>query len=399
MSNQFPPGGYGQGEGYPQSGNQPNNSGYGAPQGNSGYQSSTGDYQGYQAQSSYQGYGNDQGSSQQGDYSSYGSYGQSNGAPSSGYGQSSDNSGYGQDASYGQQAQVYGQQDASNAYGGYGQDSQGGYGQGYGADGSSGYGQNAGAGYGQDSYGQYGNQSAYGQPGGDPNAGYGAYNNQQHGYAPQGEPKKKGPAGWVWAVVAVLGLALVGGLIWGGIALFGGGGGFGGGPDYSIESSEVASDADVTYNGDWKESAYSSSSSKTYESPDGQCVYAAAYSTDMTADIDPNDVRGSMKDSLDEALAGSTGSGVELNIEELDTMKKKDTEGIEVEFLSYKVEATSSYGGTSDQGVIFIAVHPFSDSGNSLAYMMMCNGNSADESDFREQFDATEFTLIRDEEN
>lgn len=391
MSNQFPPAG--QGEGFPNSGNQPNNSGYDAGQGNAGYQSSTGDYQGYQPQSNYQGYGSGDGNYQaQNDYSSYGSYGQSQPDASGSYGQQGGATGYGQD-SYNEQAQVYGQQDAANAY------SQG-TNSAYGQDSSAAYGQEAQHAYGQDAYAQqpaYAQQSAYGQPQQDPNAAaYGGYN--QQGYTPAGQqPKKKGPAGWVWALVAVLGIALIGGAVWGGIALFGGGGGLGGGPDYSIESKEVPSDVEVSYNGEWKESSYSLGSSlgsKTYQSSDGNCLYVAAYASDGIATVDPDNVRGSMKDALDESLKQSTGPNVDLNAEERDPIKKKDTEGIEVEFLTYQVDvkSNSSYGGGSDQGSIYVAVHPFSDSGSALTAMMICQG-SVNESDFREQFDATEFTI------
>ena len=55
------------------------------------------------------------------------------------------------------------------------------------------------------------------------------------------------------------------------------------------------------------------------------------------------------------------------------------------------MKSNSSYGG-SDQGSIYVAVHPFSDSGSALTAMMICQG-SVNESDFREQFDATEFTI------
>lgn len=378
MSNQFPPAGYGQGEGYQQPG-QPSEGGYGASQDSSGYQASTGDYQGYQAQSNYSGYGSDQNAGQQSDYSGYGSYGQQDqSAPSY------DQAGQGASQGYDQQ-QTYGQ-DAAPSYGqqSYGQDAA----QGYGQDASQGYGQDANSGYG--AYGQqpaYG-QDAYGQPAGAA-AGYGGYGQQGYG-APQGEaPKKKGPAGWVWAVVAVLGLALVGGLVWGGIMLFGGGMG---GPNYSIESKDTVDDVAIEYTGAWEESSFGSSSSNVYESADGNCMYGMEYSSDLGVDIDPNDVRGSMKSSIDDAMGQSVGTtGGNLTANELDSLKLKDTEGIEVEFLVYEVTAESSYGST---GSVYIAIHPFSDSGESLAGVVMCQDGGGDgESLLKEQMEATEFTL------
>lgn len=389
MSNQFPPAGYGQGEGYQQPGQQPNGDSYGAPQANSGYQSSTGDYQGYQPQQQgYGSYGQDQGTAPQGDYASYGSYGQDPNAygqqnasnaygdqnASNAYGEQNSSNAYGQQsAAYGQEQQVYGQQDYSQpesqaAYGSYGQDANAGYG-----------------GYGQPGY----DQNAYGQPGADQNAAaYGGYG--QQGYAPQGQPKKKGPAGWVWAVVAVLGLALIGGLVWGGIALFGGGGGgIGGGPDYSIESKETVNDAEVTYNGSWKEASFGGGPVTMYEDSSGDCQYGAAFSSELGGKIDPEDVRGSMRSAIDDAIGASGG---QVSINELESVKKKDTEGIEVEFLLYEVTASSMYGG----GSVYVAMHPFSDSGDAIAAMMMCT-SGGDEEMFKEQFDATEFTLDRGE--
>lgn len=147
--------------------------------GGSGYGYGT-DAQGQQYGSGQQGYGQQPGYGQQQNYGQDGQYGQ---------GQQ-----YGQAGQYGQ-AQQYGQAEQYGQQQGYGQQSQ--YDQG------------------QQQFGQpqYGYQAAQGYAGNDANAGNPW---QQQGQAPKRRRK------WLIPVAAVAAIAVIGGAIWGGIALFSG---------------------------------------------------------------------------------------------------------------------------------------------------------------------------------
>jgi hypothetical protein len=330
MSNQFPPTGNGQGDAQnPGQFQNPNQSGgYGAPeQSNSGYGASTGGYQGYQPQSGYQGYGSpDQ--NQQGQQSGYGSYDQG--------------------------------QQSSGGYGGYGQQSGGGYG-GYGQQDQQVYGA-ANTGYGQPGQGQQ-----PGQPYG------GAYGGGYGEQPPQGG-KKKGFPVWAWIVTGVVVLALIGGGIWGGIAIFGGGN------DYNIESDKTVSDVDVDYKGDWEDYGQGS-----YMNDDMTCVYYAGFESGVTG-IDPDDVEGSMQDAVEEAAGSSSGTSV--TAEKLQNIDKADTEGVNVEFVLYEIAPESG------EGVGYMALHPFSDSGEMLMMAGICQGSGdIDEDTFKDMMADTDFTL------
>jgi hypothetical protein len=373
MSNQFPPSGNGQGDGQGQQNpgqqNQ-NQQGYGAPgQQNSGYDASTGGYQGYQSQSNYQGYGQQgQGQDQSGQqgYGGYNSssYGQQ---PSSSNDSSYNSYGQGQQSSYGSygsdasQQQGYGQ-GQQQSYGGYGQDaSQQSYG-GYGQDAS----QQQGYGQGQQGQQVYG---AYGQPGQDQNQNYGGYGQQP----PQGGQKKGFPV-WAWIVIAVVVIGLVVGGIFGGMALFGGSNG------YDIESDKTVSDVEVTYNGDWEDYG-----GGMYVNDDYTCYYLASFEGGATG-IDPDNVEGSMEDSVADA-AGQSGSS-DVTYTKLDNVTMADTEGNDVEFVIYEVKPTSG------EGIGYIAAHPFSDSGDILVMATVCDGsNGVDEDSFKDQMADTSFTI------
>ena len=137
------------------------------------------------------------------DYNSYGSYGR-DGAGGNDY---NSYSGGDQYASQGDQYATQGDQYASQ---GDGYASQGDQQQVYGA--------------GQPQYGQqqqYGDAQHQYQP--QAAAAYGNYNGNQGGGPGGAAPKKKGVPVWAWIVIGVVAVALVGGGIWGGIALFGGG--------------------------------------------------------------------------------------------------------------------------------------------------------------------------------
>ncbi|SJM66898.1 hypothetical protein [Gulosibacter sp. 10] len=405
MSNQFPPADNGDQSQYgqQQNPNQQNpgaNFGDGSGSSNSGYSASGGGYQGYQPQSSqggyggYGGYGQDasgqggqQGQQPGQDQSAYGSYGQHGGGqqPVQGGGQdatgqgqqgygaygSYGQSGAGQDASQGQSAYgSYGQQDASQGQQ-QGQQGYGAYGQQQPDQGQQAYGQQPGA---QQGYGQAG---PYGQqPGAQP--GYGGYQPGQPGGGQPGGPggPKKKPAPWVWIVIGVVAIALIGGLIWGGIALFGGGGG------YSLNSDKEVEDVEITYAGDWEDSGYGA-----YQSPDGVCMFNAAFEVGTFTDYDSSDIDGSIEDELKNEVAGTEGVD---SVERLNDVTLQDTNGESVEFAVFEVRGTDSYSST--EMVMYAGVHVFGESGDGLAFMLACQGDSS-EAEFKEQMESVDFTL------
>ena len=414
MSNQFPPTGNGQGDAQGQNpgqnqnqnqGQNPNQQGYGQEsygqgQSNSGYGASTGGYQGYQQQSGYQGYGqqsqgqDQSGQSSQQGYNSYNSYGQqpsfSNDSSYNSYGQSGQQGQSDQQSSYGsygadssQQQGGYGQSGQQSSYGSYGSDSssqqQDGYGQqsqsaygSYGSDASQQQG-----GYGQNQQGQqvYG---GYGQPGQDQSQA--AYAAGGYGQQPPqgGQPKKKGFPLWAWIVTGVVVVALIGGGIWGGIALFGGSKG------YDIESDKTVSNVDISYTGSWSDYG-----SGMYVNDDYSCYYMTEFSSDATG-IDRNDVEGSMEQSVQDEMAASGNS--DISYSKLNNVTMADTNGEDVEFVLYEIKPNSG------EGIGYIAAHPFSDSGDIILMATVCDSSDGiDEAGFKDMMADTDITLTPQE--
>ena len=416
MSNQFPPTGNGQGDAQGQNpgqnqnqnqnqGQNPNQQGYGQEsygqgQSNSGYGASTGGYQGYQQQSGYQGYGQQsQGQDQSGQasqqsYNSYNSYGQqpssSNDSSYNSYGQSGQQGQSDQQSSYGsygadssQQQGGYGQSGQQSSYGSYGSDSSSQQQHGYGQQSQSAYGSYGSdasqqqGGYGQNQQGQqvYG---GYGQPGQDQSQQ--AYAAGGYGQQPPqgGQPKKNGFPLWAWIVTGVVVVALIGGGIWGGIALFGGSKG------YDIESDKTVSDVDISYTGSWSDYG-----SGMYVNDDYSCYYMTEFSSDATG-IDRNDVEGSMEQSVQDEMAASGNS--DISYSKLNNVTMADTNGEDVEFVLYEIKPNSG------EGIGYIAAHPFSDSGDIILMATVCDSSDGiDEAGFKDMMADTDITLTPQE--
>ena len=393
MSNQFPPAGNGQ---------DPQNPNFGGndAQSNSGYDASTGGYQGYTPQSDYQGYGQ---GGQQG-YGGYGSYGQGGeqqqGQQSYGsYG--SDQSQQGQQ-SYGSYGQG-GDQQAQQSYGGYGQGDQQQGQQSYGSYGSdqSQQGQQSYGSYGQgdqqQSYGSYGTDQSqpqsYGgyqaQPGGE----YGAP--QSGGYAsqggqPQGSKKKIAP--WMMIVGAVVALALIGGAIWGGIALFGGGG-----VKYPLSSDAGVDKVKFSLNKDvagdyWTESQYNTSDMFMVEDAEvgikERCQLGGMY-TEYTGDISIEDFRNDPAGAIEDFLATQS-SGADITYDDLGTIVVKDAKGEGVEFQHGTVTGPDFDGNETTQHMAF---HPFVDSGTIMVLVGGCEDGAELPGDFKDEIKSITFDI------
>ncbi|MGO1543773.1 MAG: hypothetical protein ACTHXA_05460 [Gulosibacter sp.] len=344
--------------------------------GASGYSASAGGYQGYQPQSNQQG------------YNSYGGQ-----QPSSDQGQS----GFGQQGQTGQQAQPGHQ--AQQGYGNFGnQDQSAQAGQsGYGSYGQQPGGHQQGAnqpGGNQPSQPTYGASNQYGQDQQGYGAGYGqqpqsgGYNQGTYGAAGQPSgPMGAGPSGgkkqfapWMWIVIAVVGVLLLGGLIWGAIAIFSGGG------SYALNSDEVVDDVEIDYVGDWEDSGYD-----TYMNDDSSCNYSPVFSTYGFSDVDADDIEGSLEESFEESLESL---GDEVDAEQLGTISVSDINGESVEFAVYSVNVEETYGTYS----MVVAVHPFSDSGDGLSFSLSCMDEEATQEDLEALIDETEFELILPED-
>jgi len=207
-------------------------------------------------------------------------------------------------------------------------------------------------------------------------------------------------------MVAVLAVALVGAGVWGGIALSGhsdnsshsavnrdddsvpspDGGGDGSGSlaesgrGYDIESDKTVSNVDISYTGSWSDYG-----SGMYVNDDYTCYYLASFEGGATG-IDPDNVEGSMEDSVAEA-AGQSGSS-DVTYTKLDNVTMADSEGQDVEFVIYEMKPTSG------EGIGYIAAHPFSDSGDILVMATVCDGsNGVDEDSFKDQMADTSFTI------
>ncbi|WP_192496997.1 hypothetical protein [Gulosibacter chungangensis] len=302
---------------------------------------------------------------------------ENSGQPNFGDASASNQQGYGQQAGNGQQGygyqptdaqpqQDFGQQPAPGQQGagqsGYGQQGYGQQGAGQQASGQPAYGQQ---GYGHQGYGQQG--GAYAQ---------GTYNAAPGAGGPGAGGAKKFPA-WVWIVVAVVAVALIGGLIWGAIALFSGGKG------YSLNSKSLVDDVEIEYVGDWDDDSYS----YYIQDPSGACGYNADFVTSGFDDIDPDNVEGSIDDGFAEMMEET---GADFEAERLDNFTVKDINGESVEFAVFQMSNESEWGSVS---AIF-AVHPFSDSGSVLTMGLTCQDSDATLDELRTQIDNTEFELI-----
>ena len=435
MSNQFPPA----------DGQNPQNPNLGGNDGqsNSGYNASTGGYQGYTPQSNYQGYG--QGGQQNQDYQGYGQGGQQNQqGGQGGYGSYGDSS---QNQQGGQSQQGYGSYGSdsnsasssnNNSYGGYGQQGQsgqadqggqqsyGGYGQQGGQSGQTQSGQ--GSSYG--SYGQQGSQSnqgqsygGYGQPSsqdGQSQQGYGAYPQQgqqnygQQGYGQQGygqqqsygqqnygqdnygavqqsnetKPKKKFPL-WMMIVAGVVALALIGGLIWGLMAMLGGGAKYALNKNDGVDGVSLSLNKDVA--GDyWTESSYSSSEMFMVEDAEygvaERCQLIGSYGP-YTGDTPLEDYKGdyigAIKDEMDEAG--------DVTVDDAGTFVLKDVNGEGVEFQH--VTATGPNPVTGEDETYELAFHPFVDSNSVLIFMGSCADGAELPESFQDEIKSINFEL------
>ncbi|WP_125106963.1 hypothetical protein [Gulosibacter massiliensis] len=265
---------------------------------------------------------------QQGDWPQQNNWQQQGGYGQQHYGQGGRQV-YAQDAQggYGQQGQYGYGQDAQNGPQAYGQNQYGQnqYGQqqygrnDYGQAGGQGYGQQnekyyaTNGDHGQNQYGPaaYGYQPAQGYAGGDANAG-----NLWQQQAEQPKRKRR----WLLPVAAVAAVAVIGGAIWGGIALFSGGG-------RGAASAEEAVD--------------------TLISEGGELDYLGAMAMVAPSEAD---VFGTAAQRLLESDFGDTGDGVSLSdaLDDLGNATTTTTEGLEYETeeLTEGVERVTITSGT-----------------------------------------------------
>lgn len=202
---------------------------------------------------------------------------------------------------------------------------------------------------------QYGDAQQQYQP--QAAAAYGNYSANQGGGPGGAAPKKKGVPAWAWVVIGIVAVALVGGGIWGGIALFGGGnssqntanggsssnsgssgssgtsgdgsGNNGGGAEpsaiaYPLDNTDGVSDIAIDYTGDW--SPQDLQGQTLYYSPDNTCTYLTTFM--------PNAASGATWDATDPAASLNTYLNTDTTgyvIENAGTTTVTDTNGLGVE--------------------------------------------------------------------
>ncbi|WP_193128495.1 hypothetical protein [Gulosibacter sediminis] len=169
-------------------------------------------------------------------------------------------------------------------------------------------------------------------------------------------------------------IGLVVGGIFGGMALFGGSNG------YDIESDKTVSDVEVTYNGDWED--YGGGS---YVNDDYSCYYYVGFSSGGPS-VDADDIEGSLDEAVEEELTSTSVGDVDMT--KLNNVTMADTVGVDVEFVIYEIKPTTG------EGIGYFAAHPFSNSGDMLSMLVLCDGSDGiDEEGFKDMMADTEFTL------
>jgi hypothetical protein len=335
----------------------------------------------------------------------------SNQFPPSGYGASSNDGGEENGR------QVFGSQNeynqyGSNDYGSYSGDQYASQGDNYASQGDAGqYGQQQNYGqqpqYGQQGYGQQDYAQQPQQYGGQPQAApaYGNYGDGAPGQQNPTPPKKKGPAPWVFVLVGVAAVALVGGGIWGGIALFGGGGnddrntaddgnggengnggeengggenGGGDTVDYPLSNTDPVTSVSVTYNGSWE--SQDVQGQELFYNDDSTCTYLTSYVPSVAAgtDFDPDDVASSLNVYLNTDTTG-------YELDNAGTTTATDTNGVTIELgtVSFTEDTYNSAG--------LLTVHAFED--DLLMYQITCSDRMPDASELDELIAETDTTL------
>ncbi|WP_282825034.1 hypothetical protein [Gulosibacter sediminis] len=354
MSNQFPPSGYGDRES-----GQPDRDAQQVFGGGSDYNSSGNDY------NSYGSYGDSNSSGN--DYNSYSSGGDQYASQGDSYAS--------QGEQYASQGDGFGQQNQQQVYGGgqYGGDQQQ---------------------YGQQNQQQYQPQSA---------AAYGGYGSSHGGQPGGGAPKKKGIPVWAWIVIAVAAVALVGGGIWGGIALFGGGnsnqttanggngtstsgnsGDSGDGGEapadaaYPIDNTDEVSDIALDYTGDWDPQDLNGQ--ELFYSPDQTCTYLTSFVPAAASGGTwyPDDPAGSLNTYLNTDTTG-------YQLSNAGSTTVTDTNGLEVE-LGTVLFTEDTYDTTG-----LLTAHVFGD--DLLMYQITCFDREPSASELDELIAQTETTI------
>lgn len=208
---------------------------------------------------------------------------------------------------------------------------------------------------------------------------------------------RSGPAPWVWALVGVLGAALIGGLVWGGLMLFSGntddtGSSTAGGQessttetssaDYPLESADTVGGVSFIYLGNWEFDAGKS----VYISSDTRCAYQTSHQRSGS-------LRGRIP-SVDDLVSfvrdevWETG-GASLKGEHVGSHELAATNGKTVEFATMKF----TVNGTGEYGELYAAIHAFGDTGEVSTMIAACKPGEGDIQDLIDQMDATEMTL------
>jgi hypothetical protein len=206
-------------------------------------------------------------------------------------------------------------------------------------------------------------------------------------------------------LVGVAAVALVGGGIWGGIALFGGGGnddrntaddgnggengnggeengggenGGGDTVDYPLSNTDPVTSVSVTYNGSWE--SQDVQGQELFYNDDSTCTYLTSYVPSVAAgtDFDPDDVASSLNVYLNTDTTG-------YELDNAGTTTATDTNGVTIELgtVSFTEDTYNSAG--------LLTVHAFED--DLLMYQITCSDRMPDASELDELIAETDTTL------
>ena len=231
--------------------------------------------------------------------------------------------------------------------------------------------------------GQYG-QAPHGAPGQGAPGGYGSGPQGFGGPGPQGgrpAGAKQGVQPWVWIVAGVAALALVGGAIWGGMALLGGGGGA-----YGVASSTgVAGVVLGKVEGDYTDLGFSDDTMVTLVKGDflnGDGCTLSGYYSAGDSDVGTLDNPERFRESLEGSGAPSG------DYEDLGTRTLLDTNGVPVEFRFHVFRP-----GDGSSAGSYGLVHVFADSNSALFFMGGCMHEDVGADGFVESLSAIPFTV------
>lgn len=214
--------------------------------------------------------------------------------------------------------------------------------------------------------------------------------------------KKKAP--WLIPVVAVAALALVGGLVWGGIALFSKGGsdeadGRDGGGEattepttpppgtatYPLETDEDITSASVSYTGSWEYDA----TKDIYLQPEGQCAYQASHAPDPTL----VGVRHSNEDLIkliEEQASATSNTEITGSFVEPYTLGTTSDDTVQFALMNFTSNAPA---GT--YGEVFAAVHVYGESGETTMMMLACVRGKGELQMLKDRMQETSLTITK----